>query len=88
MCWFEVLATARSHSCEIYGGVLGGMQFGVLVQVSFEPRASCLRDWRPGAGHAVWQVLMLLEVLVMVRARFCEIDGRVLLGVLEGILRD
>ena len=50
-CSFGVVAV-RAHFCNIDGRVLGGMQFGVLVQVKLggggaEPRASagaCLRN--------------------------------------------
>ena len=59
--------------CEIEGRVLGGMQFGVLVDAAFQA-------WRPGVrGHAVWGCWWML---------LCELDGRVLRGMQFGVLVD
>ena len=66
--------------CEIDGRVLGGMQFGVLVQVLFEGGGAFLRDRR--------LVQVLLEVLVTVWAHYCETDGRVLGGMQFGVLAE
>ena len=51
---FEVLVALRAQLCEIDDRVLGGMQFGVLVQVlCWGAGAGAI--WAEGArGHAVW----------------------------------
>ena len=53
--------------CEIDSWVLGGVQFGCLCRCCL---GCCL------AHGMLFGVLF--EVLVMARAHFCEIDGRVL----------
>ena len=49
----------RAHFCEIHGRVLGGMQFGLLVQglcwgAVDGADAFCKIDGRVLRGHAVW----------------------------------
>ena len=84
---FEVLVTARAHFCEIDGRVLGGLQVDgrVLGGMQSELWCRCCFGILFGMLFGV-----LFGVLVMVRAHFCEIDGRVLweccLGVLFGVL--
>ena len=68
---FEALMAVQAHLFKIDGGVLGGMQLGLLVQVEFWDVWGAVwfsRDWRLGAwGGAVWGARfgVLLEVLVM-----------------------
>ena len=57
--------------CEIAGRVLGGMQFGVLVEVLF-----CELDGRALGG---------VQFAVLVEVPLCEIDGRVLGGMQFGV---
>ena len=77
---------ARAHLFKIDGRVLGGMQFGVLVQVLFwgvTLRAHlCRRNavWGAGPDGAVGRSSWGFEVLVTARAYLCDIDARVLSG--------
>ena len=64
--------------CKIAGWVLGGVQFGVLVMVLFEPLV--MPRGLGVLGYAVWVLaqVLLWGVQVTVPAHFCKIGGRVL----------
>ena len=80
--------TVRTQFCKIDSRVLGGMQSGVLAQVLFFPRltAGCSGSALWGCCSGCWRGLAfanncrVLEGMRLggARARFCEIDGRVL----------
>ena len=79
-----MLVTVRAHYCEIDGRVLGGMQLGVLVQVLFEALAHCCKIGGRVRGDVVWQAGAVLGAGDSGGGFFCDIDSRVLFGLLFG----
>ena len=62
--------------CETDGRVLGGMQFAALITVLVPVLLRALMD----SGGGGTQFGVLFEVLVMVQAHSCKIDGRMQFG--------
>ena len=61
--------------CETHGRVLGDMQFAVLIKVLVAVLFKALMESGGGTQFGV-----LFEVLVMVQAHSCKIDGRMQFG--------
>ena len=70
--------------CEIEGRVLGGMQFGVLVQVLRRVWAHICKI--QGRVLGCMQFGVLVQVLRTVRVHICKIQGRVLGCMQFGVL--
>ena len=94
-----MMVTARAHFCDIDARVLSGMQVTVQAHVCLLT-VGCkggmqlrwwlgtlfgvLVDFRKIDGRLSWGVLFGVLFRVMVRAHYCSIDGRVLLGAFFG----
>ena len=95
-----MMVTAWAHFCDIDVRVLSGMQVMVhahvcILTVGCKGDMQLLRWWfgilfgvlvdfRKIDGWLSWGVLFGVLFRVMVRAHFCSIDGRVLLGAFFG----
>ena len=81
---FEVLVTVQAHFCDTDARVLSGMQVTAQVRWWFGIPFGVLVDFRKIDGWVSWGVLVGVLFRMMVRAHFCLIDGRVLLGAFFG----